>query len=129
MLKLKRFTQALLLTASSSVIWAQASSLVVNTTSGVFQGVSVANGTERWLGIPFAQPPVGELRFKAPVPITSPLEGLRIATDFGSACPQAPANLGAPISEDCLYINIWRPTGTASSEKLPVLAWIYVSYL
>ena len=127
MLKLKRFTQALLLTASSSVIWAQASSLVVNTTSGVFQGVSVANGTERWLGIPFAQPPVGELRFKAPVPITSPLLGPRNATEFGNACPQRPANLGAPISEDCLYLNVWRPKGTSSGEKLPVLAWIYVS--
>ena len=111
-----------------ATLQAEASSLIVNTTSGVFQGVSVANGTERWLGIPFAQPPIGELRFKAPAPITTPIPGLQDATNFGNACPQISSNLGAPISEDCLFLNIWRPEDTSSNDRLPVLAWIYVCH-
>ena len=102
------------------------SNLTVATTSGTFQGVTTENGTDRWLGIPFAQPPVGNLRFKAPVPITSPLAGVKEATSFGDACPQPPGDLGAPMSEDCLYLNVWRPSGTNSSSGLPVLVWIYV---
>ena len=111
-----------------ATLQAETSSLVVNTTSGVFQGVSVANGTERWLGIPYAQSPVGALRFKAPAPVTTPIPGLQNAANFGNACPQIPSNLGAQISEDCLFLNIWRPEGTSSSDKLPVLAWIYVCH-
>lgn len=128
MLRFKYCFPFLALFFSYATVWVEASSLVVNTTSGVFQGVSVANGTERWLGIPFAQPPVGALRFKAPVPVKSPSDGVTNATTFGNACPQRISNLGAPISEDCLYINVWRPQGTSPSEKLPVLAWIYVGY-
>ena len=128
MLRFKYCFPFLALFFSYATVWVEASSLVVNTTSGVFQGVSVANGTERWLGIPFAQPPVGALRFKAPVPVKSPSDGVTNATPFGNACPQRISNLGAPISEDCLYINVWRPQGTSPSEKLPVLAWIYVGY-
>ena len=128
MLRFKYCFPFLALFFSYATVWVEASSLVVNTTSGVFQGVSVVNGTERWLGIPFAQPPVGALRFKAPVPVKSPSDGVTNATTFGNACPQRISNLGAPISEDCLYINVWRPQGTSPSEKLPVLAWIYVGY-
>ena len=128
MLRFKYCFPFLALFFSYATVWVEASSLVVNTTSGVFQGVSVANGTERWLGIPFARPPVGALRFKAPVPVKSPSDGVTNATAFGNACPQRISNLGAPISEDCLYINVWRPQGTSPSEKLPVLAWIYVGY-
>ena len=128
MLRFKYCFPFLALFFSYATVWVEASSLVVNTTSGVFQGVSVANGTERWLGIPFAQPPIGALRFKAPVPVKSPSDGVTNATTFGNACPQRISNVGAPISEDCLYINVWRPQGTSPSEKLPVLAWIYVGY-
>ena len=128
MLRFKYCFPFLALFFSYATVWVEASSLVVNTTSGVFQGVSVANGTERWLGIPFAQPPVGALRFKAPVPVKSPSDGVTNATTFGNACPQRISNLGAPISEDCIYINVSRPQGTSPSEKLPVLAWIYAGY-
>ena len=103
-----------------------AQSLTVHLTSGAFRGLSIPNGTERWLGIPYAQPPVGSLRFKAPVPITRPVGGVKTAATFGDACPQLPASLGAPMSEDCLYLNVWRPNGTPSDAKLPVLAYIYV---
>ncbi|KAA1469629.1 alpha/beta-hydrolase [Dentipellis sp. KUC8613] len=83
--------------------------------SGTFRGVATPNNTERWLGIPYAEPPVGSLRFKAPN-----------ATSFGDACPQPPSDsLGAPTGEDCLFINVWRPAGTSADAKLPVLFWIH----
>lgn len=81
-------------------------SLVVNTTSGTFRGTTVS-GLDRWLGVPFAQPPVGSLRFKAPVPVTNAEQVVKNATSFGSACPQLPSSsLGAPMSEDCLFLNV-----------------------
>lgn len=85
------------------------SPLVVNLKTGQFQGVRTNNGTELWLGIPFAQPPVESLRFKAPVPITVASKGVQDASTFGNACPQVPAaSLGAPIGEDCLVLNVRR---------------------
>ncbi|KAI0317612.1 alpha/beta-hydrolase [Amylostereum chailletii] len=105
---------------------APASTLDVVTTAGTYRGVSVSNGTERWLGIPFAQTPVGGLRFKAPVPLAEPAIGVQVADTFGDACPQpARSTLGAPISEDCLHLNIWRPRGTPADAKLPVLFYIH----
>jgi len=80
-----------------------AASPIVVLSSGTFRGLTV-NGTDRWLGIPYAQPPVGSLRFKAPVPITRPAEGIQDALQFSYACPQPPT--AAPISEDCLYLNV-----------------------
>ncbi|KAH9989462.1 Alpha/Beta hydrolase protein [Russula vinacea] len=63
-----------------------------------------ANGTDHWLGIPFAQPPLGPLRFEAPVPISRPVGGIQNALNFSYACPQPPTT--APVSEDCLYLNV-----------------------
>ncbi|KAK0495157.1 alpha/beta-hydrolase [Armillaria luteobubalina] len=100
-------------------------SLDVQLPSGAFTGQNI-NGLDRWLGIPFALPPVGDLRFKAPVPVpTNSSRVQRDATTFGDACPQLPGNLGASISEDCLFLNIWRPEGASSDEGLPVLFWIH----
>lgn len=106
---------------------AAATSLQVTTSSGTFEGIRTSNGTERWLGIRFAEPPVGKLRFAAPVPVTRPATGVQLASTFGNACPQPAANLGAPVSEDCLFFNVWRPNGTSSTAKLPILVWFYVS--
>lgn len=92
--------------ASTSALVAS-STLDVRLTSGSFRGLSVPNGTERWLGIPFAKPPVGPLRFKAPVPITTPSPVIKDAVNFGDACPQIPdATLHVPQSEDCLTLNV-----------------------
>ncbi|KAF4571165.1 hypothetical protein EYR36_008493 [Pleurotus pulmonarius] len=92
--------------------------------TGTFRGIRTANGTEKWLGVPFAQPPLGSLRFKAPRPITTTSTAVRDASTFGNACPQIPSqSLGAPISEDCLVLNIWRPEGTTKASKLPILVW------
>lgn len=83
-------------------------------------------------GIPFAAPPVGELRWKEPQPVQS-WEGVRDCFEFGNACPQrVPAAMraipqmaiNAPYSEDCLYLNVWRPAGS-EGKKLPVLFWIH----
>lgn len=82
------------------------SALDIQLPSGIFTGQNM-NGLDRWLGIPFALPPVGDLRFKAPVPVRTNLSLVRRnATTFGNACPQPPGNLGASISEDCLYLNV-----------------------
>ncbi|KAF9048749.1 alpha/beta-hydrolase [Panaeolus papilionaceus] len=97
-----------------------ASDLTVRTTSGTFHGVSASNGIEKWLGLPFAQPPIGNLRFKAPVPITSASSAVKNATSFASVCAQPGSG-----SEDCLYLNVFRPAGIKSDAKLPVLFWIH----
>ena len=85
------------------------SSLVVRLTSGSFQGIATGapNTSEIWFRLPFAQPPIDNFRFKAPIPITSPTAEVKNATQFGNACPQIPSDtLGAPMGEDCLYLNV-----------------------
>lgn len=89
-------------------VTAAATSLDVSLKIGSFRGVSTANGTEKWLGIPFAESPVGPLRFKAPVPIAKAFKGINNASSFGNACPQPPGDLGATVAEDCLFLNVRR---------------------
>jgi para-nitrobenzyl esterase len=79
-------------------------------------------------GIPFAQSPVGELRWKPPQPVAK-WQGVRDAVGFGADCMQLPfpsdaAPLGMKPAEDCLYLNVWRPAHP-TGKKLPVLVWIY----
>jgi len=96
------------------------------TTAGAVQG-EVADGVGEFKGIPFAAPPVGDLRWKAPQP-AAPWQGVRKTVAFGPACMQGPilAQMGstAGTSEDCLYIDVWTPANTPA-DKLPVIAWIY----
>ena len=73
-------------------------------------------------GIPFAAPPVGDLRWKAPQPVI-PLEGVREATDYASG-PMQGGNNPWGYSEDCLYLNVWSPA-KSPKDKLPVMVWIY----
>ena len=78
-------------------------------------------------GIPYAAPPLGALRWRAPQP-PRPWSGVRVASEFGNACLQERArgpepSMGAPLSEDCLYLNIWRPA--RANGKLPVMVWIH----
>lgn len=100
----------------------------VQTVSGALQGVT-ADGVESFKGIPFAAPPVGDLRWRAPQPAPK-WSGVKVADTFGNDCMQTPfggdaAPLGATPGEDCLVLNVWRPAGMAKGEKLPVVFWIY----
>ena len=100
---------------------------LVKTANGPVSGV-VADGVESFKGIPFAAPPVGDLRWRAPQPAaqwTTPLK----ADHYGHDCMQQPfggdaAPLGTTPSEDCLVLNVWRPAHSAN-KKLPVIVWIY----
>jgi para-nitrobenzyl esterase len=96
------------------------------TTAGAVQGEAV-DGIGEFKGIPFAAPPVGDLRWKAPQ-APQPWQGVRKTVAFGPACMQGPilAQMGstASQSEDCLYIDVWTPANSPA-DKLPVIAWIY----
>lgn len=82
-------------------------------------------------GVPFAAPPVGDLRWKPPLP-PAPWQGVRQATQFGNVCAQPPLPTNGvysgatppPISEDCLYLNIWTPA-KSPGDRLPVMVWIH----
>ena len=93
-------------------------------TGGEVQGV-VTEGISIFKGIPFAAPPVGDLRWKAPAPVQA-WTGIKKADAFGLACMQAVGSMGntAPVGEDCLYLNVWT-SATKPGEKLPVIVWIY----
>src|SRR5579884_226571 len=75
-------------------------------------------------GIPFAAPPVGNLRWRAPQPVAH-WDGVRKAAEFSPVCMQnAPNAVASKPSEDCLYLNVWTAAKSAA-EKRPVMVWIY----
>ncbi len=92
----------------------------VMTEYGLVQGVA-APGLSVYKGIPFAAPPVGDLRWRPPLPVAK-WTGVRAATDFAPDPFQGDGK--GNVSEDCLYLNIWTPAKSAA-EKVPVLVWIY----
>jgi len=92
----------------------------VRTDCGLVQGVA-EEGLTVYRGIPFAEPPVGDLRWKAPQPHAK-WEGVRDAAKFANDPFQG--NGGPGVGEDCLYLNLWTPA-KSPDEKLPVLVWIY----
>ena len=112
------------LSATSAITLAQ--SPQIPTESGAISGVR-ASGLSVYKGVPFAAPPVGDLRWRPPVHV-APWTGTRKADAFAPACMQVgvsmPGETPPKVSEDCLYLNIWTPAKTAH-EHLPVIVWIY----
>jgi para-nitrobenzyl esterase len=98
----------------------------VTTASGVVEGVAEASGVHAFKGVPYAAPPVGELRFREPQPVAS-WQGVKKTKAFGPRAMQLPIYSDMQfrsngVSEDCLYLNIWTPV---SGERLPVLVYFY----
>jgi para-nitrobenzyl esterase len=101
---------------------------VVAVENGQVQGVTEPTGIHVFRGIPFAAPPVGDLRWRPPQPAVD-WDGTRSAGDFGAACMQAPVFgdmmfRSEGTSEDCLYLNVWTPD-PSPDEPLPVLVYFY----
>lgn len=117
-----------LFAASVSPAWAAP---VVRTAAGPVEGID-KGAVEAFLGVPYAAPPVGANRWRAPGAVT-PWKAVRNTSQFAPACYQGIAKpwgpysedfvAGAPISEDCLFLNVWKPAG--AQKKLPVLVFIH----
>jgi para-nitrobenzyl esterase len=127
---MKTLSSVMVLTAAALFVASSARGEIgeVAVTGGRISGVT-AKGITSFKGIPFAAPPVGELRWKAPQPL-KPWTGVRDGSKWGPVCmqdPMFPQIFGAPmteLSEDCLYLNVWTPAKT-DGDRLPVMVWIY----
>ncbi len=110
---------------------------VLTIEGGQIQGVETETaGIVAYKGIPFAAPPVGELRWKEPQPVV-PWDGVKIADTYGDAASQTTwdpesfygrewrASGSVPFTEDCLYLNLWTPAAGQTNKKLPVAMWIH----
>ena len=88
-------------------------------------------GVRLFRGIPYAAPPVGDLRWRPPQPVI-PWQGVKAVDHFSPVCMQNPTDTGGnawreglvPVSEDCLYMNVWTPA-KSPSDRLPVMVFIY----
>ncbi|MGD0096222.1 MAG: carboxylesterase family protein [Terracidiphilus sp.] len=107
-----------------------ADSLIMTTPQGKIHGKAINEGKVRaYLGLPYAAPPVGDLRWKAPQPAAK-WKGERDATSFGAHCVQGRVYddmifQDAGASEDCLFLNVYTPAESTSKSKLPVMFWIH----
>lgn len=121
-----RFWIVAVTTLAANSLIAVASNTSVKLPQGTLQGFrQTIDGVELdlFLGVPFAKPPTGSLRFAAPVPIPDSHNNTIVATSYGNACLQPGATV--PTGEDCLTLNIIRPANLSSDERVPVLHWIY----
>jgi len=122
---MKRLRITAIATAFLSLSLAQVSQALpttrpVRVTGGRIMG-SEDGALNEYFAIPFAAPPVGELRWRAPQPVV-PWKGIKTTRDYSPACSQTAAWISHPKSEDCLYLNIWAPQ---NAKHLPVIVWIH----
>jgi para-nitrobenzyl esterase len=121
-MSLKKVVAGAALCLMSATVWARPAL----TESGAVAGVS-QHGLTVYKGVPFAAPPVGELRWREPQPLAK-WQGTRKADTFAPACLQEgvsmPGETPPATSEDCLYLNIWSPA-RKGQERLPVMVWIH----
>ncbi|MGO9020553.1 MAG: carboxylesterase/lipase family protein [Syntrophobacteraceae bacterium] len=107
--------------AAAGEMGSDPSTVVVSTDKGLVAGLQTATMNE-FLGIPYAAPPVGALRWQPPQPAAA-WQGQLDATQFANHCPQVASFFGlASTTEDCLYLNVYTPP---SGENLPVMVWIH----
>ena len=116
----------ILIVLAGSNVWAD-SGRIVKVTGGQIRGASLDKGGAVFKGIPYAQPPVGDLRWREPMPV-KPWAGVRDATAFGAICAQRSTRISAPNAaqiskEDCLYLNIWTPEWPSRS-RMPIMVWL-----
>lgn len=126
---MQRFTAKLIAAAlaASAITGPAIAQTEVEMRSGSVAGVT-EGAVQAFKGIPFAKPPVGDLRWRAPQPADR-WPGVRAADRYGPDCMQIPykadaAPLGVKPAEDCLYLNVWKPSAPAA-KKRPVMVWIY----
>jgi para-nitrobenzyl esterase len=118
---------AVLLGLATAAVAAQ-NQITITESQGRLAGAVDAHGVRSFKGIPYAEPPVGDKRWTAPV-AAGPWKGVRDARDFGASCyetsyaPQSLFYIHQPtLSEDCLFLNVWTP---AHAHKAPVIVWIH----
>jgi para-nitrobenzyl esterase len=103
---------------------ASTSGPVVDTANGAVRGLA-GQAVDEFLGIPYAAPPVGALRWRPPQPAAN-WAGVRDATHFAPHCPQPASPFGqASMSEDCLFLNVFTPTEQKPGALHPVMVWIH----
>lgn len=104
---------------------AAANGLIVTTTEGLIEGI-IRQGISQWIGVPYAQPPIDDLRFEAPQSLEPrlPVE-IFDATQTLDSIPVCPQIIGSfRGNEDCLYLNIFKSSNTEQDEELPVMLWV-----
>jgi para-nitrobenzyl esterase len=136
-MKILLFLLAILMISPSLFCQDKDANPVLTIEGGKVVGVMTpTKGTVAYKGIPFAAPPVGDLRWKEPQAVV-PWEGTKVANKYGAAAKQVTwdpesfygkewrASGSVPFEEDCLYLNIWTPAAGQTDKKLPVAMWIH----
>lgn len=101
---------------------------IITVSNGTIRGGSCpSSGSDYYRAIPFAQPPLGYLRFAAPQPFNQKFNGTLDGTKNPPSCIQFGSDFlePQPWSEDCLFLNVWAPKNATCGSKLPVKVWVY----